>query len=126
MDEKRRSERKKVAYPVIIQFDNADSEAWLAYAKDNSPEGILLWSARVLPVNVPLIVHFPREWGKTFAIARVVRSDGCLFGCEFIHQPQRLVTAFNRRLSPIGPAWRPGRRRRRPRRSDATAKTENS
>jgi hypothetical protein len=94
MSEKRRSERKRIAYPVIVQFDNTDNEAWLAYAKDSSGEGILLWSARALPVNVPLIVRFPREWGKTFAIARVVRSDGCLYGCEFIHQPQKLATAF--------------------------------
>lgn len=108
MEDRRRSEREIVAFPVIIQLDATDNEAWFAYAKDNSREGMLLWSARDLPINVPLIVHFPREWGKTFAIARVVRRDGCFFGCEYIHQPQKLSTAFE----PPAFAYRTGLERR--------------
>ncbi|MDR3563329.1 MAG: PilZ domain-containing protein [Negativicutes bacterium] len=95
----RQFSRAGVDFPVTVEIDAGSGNTWTARALNISVGGILLWSTRNVPMNVPLIVHFPFEWTRAFAVAKAVRHDGYFYGCEFIDLPQKVVEALDTAVS---------------------------
>jgi hypothetical protein len=95
-EDKRRFDRAGVDFPVTVESDCCSGDLWVARALNVSVGGILVWSTRSLRLNVPLVIHFPSEWFRAFAVIKAVRRDGYYYGCEFIKPAPEVVNALSR------------------------------
>lgn len=92
----RRFYRGCVDFPITVETDCCGGDLWVARALNVSVGGILLWSAQSMRLNVPLIIHFPPEWVRAFAVIKAVWKDGYYYGCEFIDPAPSVVSALSR------------------------------
>lgn len=92
----RRFHRASVDFPVTVEMDCGSGNHWVARALNVSVGGILVWSTRSMRMNVPLVIHFPSEWIRAFAVIIAIRSEGYYYGCEFINLSPKVVHALSR------------------------------
>ena len=91
----RHFQRADVDFPVVLQVDSDPQTSSVASAINISVDGVLLRSVRGLPINVPLILHFPFEWERAFAIIKCLRRDAHLYGCQFIDLSERVYHSLD-------------------------------
>lgn len=113
--DRRQYPRANVSFPVTVEVDYGPIRIKVAQANDICVDGICLRTSEYLPPNVPLVIHFPREWGRVFAIAKVVRKLGHKYGCQFLdlhpgvsQAIERAVLAYHDRPEPksLHTLWR--------------------
>jgi hypothetical protein len=92
----RRFGRVCIDIPVTVEIDCCTGNCWMARALNVSVGGILVWSVPPLRLNVPLVIHFPSEWIRAFAVIIAVRKDGFYYGCQFINLAPKVVNALSR------------------------------
>jgi hypothetical protein len=96
--EKRRFKRATADFPMVVEVDAYKGRKWVAKAIDISVDGICIRSRRALPINTPFVLHFPFEWGPTFAIARVMRKEADDYGCQFLNPHPHLYAAIEKAI----------------------------
>jgi len=87
--------RVEVEFPLNVQLD---SGPWVVRAVNLSVNGIRIHSLQSLPLNVPVVLHFPFKWQRTFTIARVVNRQGNVYGCQFIDLPHKVHELLDKAL----------------------------
>jgi len=95
-DNKRQFARARVEFPVTIEIDHGLLRSWAAKAIDISVDGILVWSTHPLRLNVPIVLHFPFEWERAFAIVSAVWRQEYVYGCQFISLPLKVRKSLDR------------------------------
>lgn len=89
LSNKRQFTRTVTNFPVTVEFDCGSNKKWVAQALNISVGGILLWLSRPLPMNVPLVIHFPSKQPMCFALVKILRRNEHFYGCEFIGLPPK-------------------------------------
>lgn len=87
--------RANVDFPVVLQVDTDPQTSLVVQAINISVDGVLLKSTRGLPINVPMILHFPFEWERAFAIIKCLRRNAQLYGCQFIDLSERVHNSLD-------------------------------
>ena len=90
----RRRARAEADFPVIVKSDPATS--WVVQAVNVSQDGILIRSGRPLPLDLRIAVGFPFQPGHGLTAARVLRSNGQTYACQFVHIPANIHEALGR------------------------------
>jgi hypothetical protein len=95
LTERRSFYRVAVDFPLTVEVDSGPRMKWVAQAINVCVDGIAIKSAHELPINKLFVLHFPREWGPAFAVARVVRRCGHSYGCQFLNLHPRVQQALD-------------------------------
>jgi len=96
--EKRQYTRARVEFPVTIEMDHGLVRSRIVKAADISVDGILLWSARPIRLNVPFVIHFPFEWERAFAIGLALWRQEHMYGCQFINLPLKVRKSLDQAI----------------------------
>jgi len=87
-----------VDFSVTLEADGGDPRAktWTAEALNVSLDGMLLKSEDSLPIDTPLLLQFPAEWGKFRVAAVIVRREGTYHGSMFLDMGQETRQALDK------------------------------
>ncbi|MDR3566008.1 MAG: PilZ domain-containing protein [Negativicutes bacterium] len=94
--EKRGFIRIKVDFSVTLEADDGPPDkSWTAEVLNVSLDGMLLKSEAALPLDMPLQVQFPSEWGGFRVAAAIVRQDGVYHGSKYLDMGQETRQALD-------------------------------
>lgn len=95
LTERRHFRRVAVDFPLTVEVDCGPRMKWIAQAINICVDGISMQSMHELPINTLFVLHFPKEWGPAFAVARAVRRSGHNYGCQFLNLHPKVHRALD-------------------------------
>jgi hypothetical protein len=82
--ERRHFIRAAVDFPICYELEGHKKGKGEARTLNISIDGIMFSAEDELELDAVLLLQFPPEWTGGYAVAKIIRREGCVYGCQFV------------------------------------------